>query len=153
MATPKKKRRPAKGRHSKRARSKCAAKRNATKCKPNDTSKAIGEWLMAADLKRSGLTKADGAQRGFKLLTPAQTRAKTKTSKYRGSYVWSYLIPYYDINGKLIKGYWRIRYLEPVLGPFGSRPKKPWRYSGPEGGRLRLYFDPTIDWTPIRRSK
>jgi len=117
---------------------------------PKQITKAIAKRRYAADLKRSGLTMADAKARGFKLLTPAQTRAKTKSDTYAGSYAWSYLIPYYDINGKLVKDYWRVRYLEDVVGAFGSKPEKPWRYSGPKGGRLRLYFDPTIDWSPIK---
>lgn len=153
MKTPRAKSRPSRGRLSKGANPKRVQKNRKAKSTPNGIDRATAQRLMDADLKRSGLIRADGAARGFKLLTPAQTKAKTKTDKYAGSYAWSYLIPYYDINGKIIKDYWRVRYLEDVLGPFGSKPEKPWRYTGPERGRLRLYFDPTFDWSPIKVAK
>ena len=111
---------------------------------------ALKAW--AVDLKRSGLTMAEAKKRGMKLLAPATTRSMTKTAKYAGAYVWSYLIPYFDVKGKKTK-YWRIRYLEDVLGPFGARPKKPRRYTGPKGAKIRAYFDPTVDYSTVRKGK
>ena len=110
---------------------------------------AGAEKAMADDLRESNLTVADAKKRGYKLLTPEQTRERTKTNKYPGAYVWSHLIPYFDIHRKRVTDYWRVRYLEEVTGPFGSKPKKPRRYSGPKGARLRIYFDPTVDYSPV----
>ena len=146
--TTKKKSRPAR-RPSKRARSQQskAAKKKTT---PKALTRASAAKLMAADLKQSNLIMVDGKKRGFKLQSPEQTQKRTKTAKYPGAYVWSYLIPYYDINGKCVKNYWRVRYLEEVTGKYGSKPTRPRRYTGPQDARIRIYFDPTCDYSEVR---
>ena len=100
---------------------------------------------MAADLRKSNLTPADAKKRSLKLLSTKQTQETTKTDNYAGSFVWSYLIPYFDIKGKRVKDYWRVRYLEELLGKFGPLEKSR-RYTGPKGAKIRTYFDPTLDW-------
>jgi hypothetical protein len=104
---------------------------------------------MAADGRKSNLTMPDMKKRGFKLRTPKQTQALTKTAKYPGAFVWSYLIPYYDIDGKLVRDYWRVRYLEEVTGRYGGKPRKPRKYTGPEGAQIRFYFDPTCSYKKV----
>ena len=96
---------------------------------------------MLQDLKRSGLTDRDARKLGYKLLTPAQTKKQTGKAENN---VPSYLIPYYDVNGKLIKEMWRVRFLEEVKGKFGATLKKPRRYSQPNGVVPRFYFPKTV---------
>ncbi len=99
---------------------------------------------MHADLKRSGLTPADAKKAGYKVLTPKQTKELT------GNYAAAYYIPYYDINGKLIKDFWRVRYLEEVKGAFGSSKKKPQRYTGPKHALPRFLFPVNFDWKTLK---
>lgn len=146
--TTKKKGRPDKGRRS--HASKQQTKIREKKTTPAKLTRASAAKLMAADLKQSNLTMADGKKRGFKLQSPEHTQKRTKTAKYRGAYIWSYLIPYYDINGKCVKNYWRVRYLEEVAGKYGSKPTRPRRYTGPQDARIRIYFDPTCDYSEVR---
>lgn len=115
-------------------------------------TRASAERLFRTDLKQSGLTAADAKKRGWKLLSPKQTQERTKTDNYPGAYVWSYLIVYKDIDRKVIKDYWRVRYLEEILGKFGSL-EKPRRYTGPKGAKLHIYLDPTVDYSSIRAGK
>ena len=98
---------------------------------------------MLFDLKRSGLTATDSKNAGFKPLT-----AK-KVNDLTGNRASGYLIPYFDVDGN-DTGYWRIRYTEEVLGPFGSKPRKPKRYTGPKGEIPRFYFPRSVDWSVLR---
>jgi hypothetical protein len=149
MTSKKAKGRPDKGQPSKSARSPRHSKA-ATKKKP--TRKPNPRQLMLADLKKSGLTPADAKKRGWKLLTPKQTQALTKTDTFAGNAAWSYLIVYKDIDRKVIKDYWRVRYLEDIA-VFGQAPEKPRRYTGPKGAKLRIYLDPTVDYSLVRKGK
>ena len=109
---------------------------------------ALKAW--EADLRKSNLTIDEVKKRGWKLQSPKKTRELTKTNKYAGTYAWSYLIVYKDINHRVIKNYWRVRYLEKILGKFGNPLKKQRRYTGPKGAKLRVYLDPTVDYSAIR---
>ena len=112
---------------------------------------ALKAW--EADLRKSNLTIDEVKKRGWKLQSPKQTRELTKNNKYAGTYAWSYLIVYKDINHRVIKDYWRVRYLEKILGNFGKPLKKQRRYTGPKGAKLRVYLDPTVDYSAIRAGK
>lgn len=96
---------------------------------------------LIEDLKRSGLTRAVVKTLKLKPLTAKQTAALGHFE------VPSYQIPYYDIRGKLIKSYYRVRYLETPKGKFGATLDKPPRYSGPTGEAPRAYFSPVLDWS------
>lgn len=113
-------------------------------------TRSTAEKAWAADLRKSNLTVKDAKSRGWQLKSPQQTQELTRTRDYKGAFVWSYLIPYHDVDGKKT-GYWRIRYLEEILGSFGARPKKPRRYTGPKGAKLRIFFDPKVDYSSVRR--
>ena len=100
---------------------------------------------MLADLKRSGLTATDAASAKYKPLTAKQVKELT------GNFAAGYLIPYHDVNGKLIKDFWRVRYTEEVRGPFGVSKKKPLRYTGPTGAIPRFYFPASVDWQALAK--
>ena len=88
---------------------------------------------LLKDLERSGLTDREAKKLGFKPLTAKQTNERTDFA------VASYLIPYYDIAGKLTD-FWRVRYLDEVRGPFGAIKKKPPRYSQARDTLPRFYL-------------
>lgn len=100
----------------------------------------MSRTAMLADLKRSGLTTDDAKKLGYKVLTGKQTKERTDFDAA------SYLIPYYDITGKLTD-FWRVRYLEEVRGPFGAIKKKPPRYSQSRGTLPRFYFPKNVPTT------
>lgn len=102
---------------------------------------------MLKDLKRSGLTEGDAKKLGYKVLTGKQTKERT------GFDASSYLIPYYDVNGKRTD-FWRVRYLEEVRGPFGAIKKKPPRYSQARGTLPRFYFPKTtpVPWEDLAKN-
>ncbi len=98
---------------------------------------------LIADLKRSGLTSSDIKKLHLKLLTKEQTHKLTKFK------VAAYRIPYFDIDGKEIRAFWRVRYLEEIPGKFGAKLKKPPRYTGPSNVLPRFYFAPSIPWRKV----
>ena len=75
---------------------------------------------MIDDCIRSGLTPTDIDQLGF-TISPSGD---------------GYKIPYYDIYGKLISNYWRIRHFT------DPSDKDAIRYRSPKGSTPRLYFPP-----------
>ncbi len=102
---------------------------------------------MIQDLKRSGLN----ANTIKKLLTkPLTVKATEKMLAQEYDYsAASYLLPYFGIDGKKAKNFFRVRYIEePPKGGFGAK-KKARRYSQPEGTSPRFYFPPLVDWEAI----
>lgn len=98
---------------------------------------------LLADLKRSGLSAHDVPKLKFQVLTPKRTKELTRFE------VASYLIPYFDVDGKKIQKFWRVRYLEEIPGKFGAKLKKPPRYTGPKNVLPRFYLAPSIAWRKI----
>ncbi len=97
---------------------------------------------MLTDLKRSGLTAADGKKATYKPLNAKQVQDLT------GNHAAGYLIPYYDVAGKKTD-YWRVRYTEEVKGAFGASKKKPLRYTGPKNALPRFYFPKRVNWQKL----
>lgn len=98
-----------------------------------------------ADLKASGLTLADYKKLGIYQVTPEQNK-KLTNEKFGNAP--GYVIPYFDIHGKPVKGLhckqiFRRRNLEIPKGPRGGvldvKPGK-WRYSGPPDELPHLFF-------------
>lgn len=95
---------------------------------------------MLADLARSGLTLKDS-----KCLKMG-ARNETQTAQLTGHVkAVSYIIPYFNISGKIIN-YHRIRFLDPVPLSFNGKRT---RYMQPTGSLPRLYLPPLLDWTTV----
>ena len=101
---------------------------------------------MLKDLKRSGLTETDAKKLGCKLLSQKQTQ------KLTGNFATAYQIPYHGIDGKPVKEFWRVRYLEEIKGKFGATLSKPMRYTGPKNKLPRLYFPKNFgNWKAVAK--
>lgn len=105
----------------------------------------MSKTATLADLKRSGLTAADYKKLGVYQVTPAQNQ---KLTNDRFGNAPGYVMPYFDIHGKPVKGLhckqiFRRRNLEVPKGKRGGvldvKPGK-WRYSGPPDELPHLYF-------------
>ena len=141
MTTKKTKGRPStKGQPSNGAKPQPSSKRT-----KKTTPKRTPRQLMLTDLKRSGLTDGDAKKFKYKPLTAEEVKELT------GNYATGYLIPYHDINGKRVKDFWRVRYLEEVKGAFGASLKKPRRYTGPKNALPRFYFPVGVDWQALAK--
>lgn len=58
-----------------------------------------------------------------------------------------FVIPYWTIDGKQEKSFWRYRYLVDTRTPVDKiTGQKPLRYVQPPGSPLRLYMPPLVDW-------
>lgn len=101
---------------------------------------------MLSDLKRSGLPPSVAKKAKYKILTAKQVDELT------GNFAAGYLIPYHDINGKVVPNFWRVRYLEQPTGGFGQKPKKELRYTGPKGEVPRFYFPNSVDWKALAKA-
>jgi len=92
------------------------------------------------DLKRSGITKPFHLKKlKIKALTATQTKNKCDIEKA------SYLIPYFQKDGKVIKDFFRIRLLEEHY----NRKKKLVRYTQPADIPPRIYYCPLVNWIEV----
>jgi hypothetical protein len=108
----------------------------------------VSKAATLRDLKKSGLTAVDFKKLQVQILTPAQN---VKLTGKRNN-VPGYLIPYFDIHSKPIKGAWRRRNLETPIGPLGGLPQDPgkWRYRGPDDELPHLYYPLTFgNWAGL----
>lgn len=96
--------------------------------------------LMLADLLRSGLTAADAEAMRLK---PIESAAPL------GVDAPAYLIPYFGIDGKPIKGRLRARLLGEPKRAFAVEPGSGPRYLQPAGTSPWLYLPPFGDWSVI----
>jgi len=104
--------------------------------------------LMLDDLARSGLDAKSIEQIKVKALTREAT-GKLLNSKSEDDCLVSYQIPYFTLDGKPTKDFYRVRFLEePPKGKFGAE-KKPRRYTQPKDEPPRFYLPPIIDWSEV----
>ena len=129
-----------KKRPQRRGRSTAINRLSIDKDSPSKSKRKASKHTIQRTAKRLGIEYA--AARGMvgqfleklvvKCLTPDETaRLETYTAA-----VPALQIVYHDIRGRIVKGYWRIRYLEPVY----DRRKKLIRFTGPREIGPYLYF-------------
>lgn len=95
-------------------------------------------------LKESGLTSYDN--RHLKMVELSASKTKTLAKNYRP--LRSIKLPYFDINGKKLKEFHRIRYLEkPKV--FGKEQENFRKYDQPAGTMPALYLPPLVKWKKI----
>lgn len=108
------------------------------KTKPLASSKDL-QGLMLKKLKESGL-EAHAKTLGF---TPMDAPPPGGSFPSKPGF----LIPYWTVDGKPRKEFWRYRYLEDTRTGFERiTAKKPLRYIQPAGTKSYLYMPPVVNW-------
>ena len=90
--------------------------------------------LMYAKLEESCLTKKDQQHLGIKFLNKAKTKLLVDKE------LAAMQIPYYDINGKIIKNYYRVRFLENITKATFTNTAKQQRYTQPANTAPHFYL-------------
>jgi hypothetical protein len=108
----------------------------------------VDSQAYLAKLKSSGLSSQDAAKLGFEPLSREQlVKRYPDLTQYPLS---GFQIPYYDLQGKLIRDFFRFRFLEqPERSGFDAltAPRKPIRYVQPKDVLPRVYFPRTHRWS------
>lgn len=102
--------------------------------------------LAARKVESSGLTIDNAKALGMRPLNEEETNKLFPDRKIPAK-VPSLLIQYHDINGKPIKGMYRVRLLQPPMGVFGQTDET--RYLQPPDTPPAVYWAKSIQWNKV----